>query len=62
MASEVINVPTLGPEADPPLSDATLGQIVSGLCIPNQAAGKSMAKELIAARAALEKQGKGESQ
>jgi len=54
MEPEVIHVPTLGQDADPPLSDATLGLIVSGLCIPNQAAGKSMAQELIAARAAKE--------
>ena len=52
-AGMVINVPAVGEPELPPLSDGNLGLILCGLLNPSQGAGKSMARELIAARATL---------
>lgn len=49
-SENVVHVPAIGqPEIDP-LSDYSLKMIVSGLLIPNQGAGKAMARELMELR------------
>ena len=41
---ETIKVATLGEPEAPPVNDAVLGEILFGLCIPNQGTAKSMAR------------------